>query len=167
MNWIKKNRRLVALLGLLAVVAGLGLFLPEQHDHNNVEGIKIEKIEFDSYRNELAQSKEEALGKEFVLIEFFSYRCKFCKQSIPALNELNKHEKLSVIGYSMMGGKKAKKYAKEYGVAYTLSRPSQEYMKIFNPVTVPMSFLIDSKTLEVKAKFTGMIVESEVLSYLK
>ncbi len=153
-------------MALLAAVVALGLLLPEPHENEHAEELKIERIEFDSYRNELAQNKEDVLKKPYVLLEFFSYRCKFCKESIPALNELNKHEKLSVIGYSMMGGKKARAYAQKYDVAYTLCRPSKRYMEIFNPVTVPMSFLVRTDTLEVVAKFTGKIDKNRVLSYI-
>ena len=168
MSFFSKNRRLVILFSVLAFVVALGVFLPTYEKEKGLaEGIVLSSIELNSFGNEHAQTLEEVTKKPYVLLHFFTLECPYCKYNISHLNRLNKSEKVSVIGYISITSKKARAYAREHGVQYTLSRASKEYMEIFNPVVVPMSFLVDTKTLEVKSSFIGKISEKDVLSYIE
>lgn len=160
------NKKIIVLAILLlgVVIVGAGLFTKK--DKGYQEGIVLDSIVLNSYNNEAAQTKDEIMKKPYLLIEFFTLRCPHCKKNIPHLNELNKHNKISVIGYINNNSRKVRSYARENNVEFTLSRASREYTKIFNPVAVPMSFLIDTKTLKVKKSFIGELTSKKVLEYI-
>lgn len=157
-----KNKRLVGLLGVLLIVITAGFALPQPNKY----GIELKEIEFNPFPTEHAQTKEDVLQKRYMLVEFFTLQCPYCVASIPALNELNKHKDLSVVAYIMSSSSKVKKYAKKHNVEYTVCRATPSYMDTFQPSAVPMSFLIDTKTLEVKQKFVGKVSKEKVLSHL-
>jgi thiol-disulfide isomerase/thioredoxin len=163
---LNKNKRLIALLSLLVLVVGASAFFPfEKEKKGYAEGVILGSLDISSFGNEDAQSKEDIEKKPYILMEFFTRECPNCKKIIPELNALNRSDKVSVVGYVNDNSKKVRVYAKEYGVEYTLSRASREYTKVFNPVVVPMSFLVDTKTLKVKKSFIGRFSADQVLKY--
>lgn len=157
-----KNRRLIGLLGVLIIVITIGFALPTPAKY----GVTLEKIEFDPFNTPYAQTEEELSQKRYMLIQFFTLHCLHCKENIPVLNELNKHQDLFVSGYIMSNGSKVKAYVKKHGVEFSISRARADYMNTFRPVSVPMSFLIDTKTLEVKERFIGKLDAKKILTLL-
>ncbi|MEA3330465.1 MAG: hypothetical protein U9Q29_02080 [Campylobacterota bacterium] len=167
MNFLNKNKKLFTMVCFLFCIGTLSAFFSLEKEKGIGEGIVLESIELNSFNNKYAQKKEDIVKKPYLLIEFFTLRCRHCKDNIKHLNELNKSDKLSVVGYINANSKKVRAYAKKYAVEFTLSRASKIYMKTFNPVAVPMSFLVDTKTLKVKKSFIGKVTEAEVLKEIE
>jgi len=160
-----KNKKLSGLLFILLAVVAIGVALPQPKQIESAN-MKLTKVEYDPFDTEYALTKEQLLQKRYMLIEFFTLQCPHCERSIPLLNELQKHKDLSVVGYTMESSSKVKEYAKKHDVRYPLSRASVNYMNIFEPVVVPMSFLIDTQTMEVKEKFLGKFEAKSVLEII-
>jgi len=170
--WIAGNKRLVGLLVLLALVVTAKIVQvvmspAPHHTHTPSEVTQLHQIELHRFGNEGSATPQEIVAKPYVLLEFFSLSCRYCQKSIPTLNRLNRHPKLSVIGYAQANPKPVLEYAKAKGVAYTLCQTSLHYFELFNPVRVPVSYLVDTKSLAVKARFMGEVDYDEVVSYLK
>lgn len=168
-NFRKKNRNLAFLLIILVAVISLGVMLPTpEHRHNHSdEGIpkSIESFEFEAYLDEHNGFSFE--DKPYVLIEFFTLNCPYCKASIPDLNKINQHKDISVVAYIMETSKKRiAQYAEQNNVKYPISRGSVHLYDHFNPVAVPISFLIDTKTKEVKKHFLGVVKYDKIVSEL-
>ena len=162
-TFFTKNKRLFILLILMVVVIALGVFLPEKEKFS----LRLNEFHYSPYKTEYTKSKEELLQKPYVLIEFFTLQCPHCVKNIPFLNNLSEHPKLNVVGYIMESENRVKEYAKKYDVRYPLARANKEYIDIFEPTMVPMSFIIDTKTLEVKEKIVGHLNPSMIEKYLK
>jgi thiol-disulfide isomerase/thioredoxin len=157
----QKNRRLGMLLGALVLVVTAGIFLPESKAPVVGTAAKVEQIELMPY--DRSADYADPTSKPLALLEFFTPQCHYCKLSVEALNRLNESGEISVIGYTSGSGKQVRAFMKEHGVSYPVSRTSKAYYELFNPVAVPASFLVDTKTLEVKASFVGEIDAEIVL----
>lgn len=106
----------------------------------------------------------ELTPKPYALLEFFTTDCRFCKASVNDLNMLNGHPEINVIAYTYEGGRKVRGFIKDYGAAYPISRASQQFVNQFSYSGVPASFLVDTQTMEVIAKFSGKVHADEVLN---
>ena len=163
----ENRRRLVLLLGVLAAVVSLGIMLPEKSKGGAVQemgqSVTLNEIAFIPYLSDTPPLTE----KPYALLEFFTTDCRFCKASVGELNALNRNEKLNVIAYTYEGKKKVRGFIEAYGAEYPISRATQQFRNHFDHTGVPASYLVDSKTLEVKAKFIGKVSSDEVLSYIK
>ncbi len=164
-DFFVKNKRLFALLLLLGFIVALSFALSQKETQGSI--LKLESIEINPYNQADALSLEAVEKKPYVLLEFFTLNCPYCKKSIPALNRLNAHSDISVISYISESSPKVRAYMKEEKVTYTISRASEAYFKIFNPVAVPMSFVVDTHTKEIVGKIVGEITEEKVTAFLK
>lgn len=160
----RQSRCLVTLFAIFITAAILNAgFLFSDSEKTYGEGVVLNSIDINSFNNEFAQTKDKIVKKPYMLIEFFTLHCQYCKDNILHLNRLNKNSKIAVVGYINANSKKVRAYARKHSVEFTIARASKEYMKLFNPVAMPMSFLIDTKTLKVKKSFIGKLTEQDVL----
>ena len=158
----RKNRSLGLLLVMLAVVVGAGILLPEPSEANRLDKtIVLDKIEFNPYVRDADTPMPGE--KAFVLMEFFTTACHFCKKSVPELNALHASETVSVVAYTSDGGRRVRGFIEEFRVHYPVSRASLEYMRTFSPVAYPVSYLVDTETLKVEARFFGKVDKAAVL----
>jgi len=157
----QKNRRLGILLGTLALVVMAGIALPDPGAKREGAVTKVERIELMPYDRGAAYA--DPASKPLALLEFFTPQCHFCKLSVEELNRLDKSAEIAVVAYTSGSAKAVKAFMDEQGVTYPVSRTSNEYYDLFNPVAVPASFLVDTKTLEVKASFVGRVDADTVL----
>jgi len=157
-----KNRRLFVLIIILFVVVGVYLFLPTTERFS----LQLREIEYDPYEINVV-SRESLMEKPYMLIEFFTLQCPHCVKNIPTLNSLHEGKKMSVVGYIMESKSRVKAYVQKHNILFPIARTSEYYMELFEPYVVPMSFVIDTKTLEVKEKIIGAIDPKKLEVYLK
>jgi hypothetical protein len=158
-----KNRRLCVLIIALVFVIGLSLFMPRSDGFS----LQLKEIEYAPYGVKKALSKESLMQKPYMLIEFFSLQCPYCVKNIPTLNGLHVNKKMSVVGYVMESESRVEAYAQKHNILFPIAKTSEHYMELFEPNVVPMSFVIDTKTLEVKEKIIGVIDPKKLEIYLK
>ncbi|MBN2722362.1 MAG: hypothetical protein JXQ77_06035 [Campylobacterales bacterium] len=170
-----KTKRMVLLLSMLGVVIAVWAAIPAQqpcvhcgHDENASQnsGNALNSIDISAYIGDSKEIKKQVDAKPYVLFEFFALRCSHCIKSIDTLNKLDKNDKLSVIGYIAADPSKVRDFASLHGIEYAVSRIPEGYYDIFEPTAFPVSYLVDTKTMEIKARFVGEVSEDEVLSHL-
>jgi len=163
----QKNRRLGMLLGTLFLVITAGVALPapdaprKEAQESGIVGKHVRQIEFIPYDRRAPYADPAA--KPYALLEFFTPHCGFCRRSVPELNRLAESDEVAVVAYTSGSGREVKTFVKTEGVAYPVSHTSREYSDLFNPVAVPVSFLVDTATLEIKARFVGKVDADTVL----
>lgn len=164
-NYILQNKRLFFLLMILIVLVGVKVFFPTSDKFS----IQLKTIDYNPYDTKSVQTQEVLLKKPYMLIEFFTLNCHHCVKNIPLLNELHLHKNINVVGYVLLTENKNKiqTYADEHNILYPLSRISNNYMEIFDPVFVPVSFLIDTKSLKVVEKIVGNVDPKMLERYLQ
>lgn len=139
---------------------------PAPHVHLKLKDLKINALEFDSL-GVSEESIEDIKKKSHVLMIFFTLNCKDTKANIQAFNELHKREDLAVVGYMMLGERRAKKYARNYDVQFPLVKASKNYMKIFEPNTTPTMYLVRTADMKARDKYVGRIIPHKVITKIK
>ena len=157
-----KNRRLFVLIIILVGVIGVNQFVPRSDGFS----LQLKEIDYTPYETNMA-SKESLMEKPYMLIEFFTLHCPHCVKNIPTLNSLHVSKKMSVVGYIMESKSRVKAYAQKHNILFPIARTSEYYVELFEPHVVPISFVIDTKTLEVKEKIIGVIDPKKLEVYLK
>ena len=150
------------LIIILFVVVGVYLFLPTTERFS----LQLREIEYDPYEINVV-SRESLMEKPYMLIEFFSLQCPHCVKNIPTLNDLHVSKKMSVVGCVMERESRVEAYAQKHNILFPIAKTSEYYLELFEPHVVPMSFVIDTKTLEVKEKIIGAIDPRKLEIYLK
>ena len=147
------NKRLYFLVGIFLLCVGAYYLIPTKEYSHKLKDIEISKIEFNTLVNPTLTTLEDIKAKPRVFMVFFTLNSKEMKENIAMLNELHKHENVSVVGYLLSGTSRAEKFAQNYNVNFPIVKPTEKYMASFPTTKVPMGFLVDTKKLQTLSMF--------------
>lgn len=169
-EFLRKNKMLAIIVGVGVLLMVASSFIPQKISSVQMfatdehKRIKIDELVLTPHLHDPKFSKEYYAKKPFVLVEFFTFYCPNCTKSIPELKKINESDDVNVIAYIKESESvKVKEYKDKHSIDYLIAKPTNKYFKEFNPVAVPMSFLVDSETLEVKASFIGKMTYEKVM----
>jgi thiol-disulfide isomerase/thioredoxin len=159
------SSRLIILLFVLAVVITVGLILPVPK-RDEMIGKTIPMPDAKGYNIE---ALNEAILKEkpYVLFVFFEITCKHCVESIPELNQLNREGDIKVVAFINEDDKKVQNYIRKHQIEYIVSKADKNFKKFFNVRGVPVSFLIDTRTMTVRERYLGKVSYGRIKKKIK
>jgi hypothetical protein len=159
----KKNRRLGMLLGILVLVVIAGVALPTKYEVHAAIPEQVITVEYIPYLENMGPLAQ----KPYLLLEFFTTDCGFCKASVSELNVLNEHAKIGVVAYTYESKSKVNAFIKEQQARYAISRASAKFRNQFAHQGVPLSYLVDTASHKVIAGFVGKVKAKEVLDAIE